>query len=346
MDLYLTEDHSKQIVTDTDYSPEYRFRLWVALVDDLDLLGMGYRAYHSHIMRGFQEWHKAGFKFLHPRGHELNLSELTPDDLYGFLGKLSNHPNGPARNIKVHKFAVLDAFFKTKYPERAAAFKEAQIIESLAYVGRMFFGGSDKRETSRDGSYALADSINAVQGIYFKESIELNKIGNSSYFSVLLIRPAPHGKYAYVWKILFPIEEFCIAQDPLLDPDNLPPIDDGYNTSPIVSYEGVGFIALSSLTNTHYGMACILRDRRTYFPATTFLSYATSISHPRSERALSLLEANSKSMNNSDKYSFLPPNSEMYSVYVKINKKNILINDNFIFYIIDFCGNLYNGDSK
>ena len=138
----VSENSIRSIITDTDYSPQYRFRLWIALVDDMDFLGMGYRAYHSHIMRSCQEFQKTGYEFLHPRGFELNLSQLMPDDLYGFLGKSSEHPTGPARNIKVNKFAVLDAFFKVKFPERAAAFKDSTIFESLACVGRMFFAGS------------------------------------------------------------------------------------------------------------------------------------------------------------------------------------------------------------
>ncbi len=339
MDAKPTEDSSKLIVTDTDYSPEYRFRLWVALVDDLDFLGMGYRSYHSHIMRSFQEWSKLGYKFIHPRGHDLNLPELTHDDLYGFLGKSSDHPTGPARNIKVHKFAVLDAFFKTKYPERAAAFKEAHVLEALAYAGRMFLAGSDAKETPKDGEYTLSHFINLMNGVYFNESVEQFAEGNNYYLSVYLFKPAPGKKYAYVWKIFFPFEQVCIDSIQS-DKGKNEPIDDGYNTNPIVIYEGIGFFARSSLTDTELDLVCMTRDRRTYFPGTASLHF-TNVGNERvSTKMLEQVSVTeSVTYNNIRK-------SKFYFMSLKIHGDDVLINEQYIFYIMDFCSKLSTGDSK
>ena len=61
------------IRTRTDYHPSYRFRLWVALVEDMDLLGMEYRAYHSHISESFRAWEAQGTEFRNAKDKKLNL---------------------------------------------------------------------------------------------------------------------------------------------------------------------------------------------------------------------------------------------------------------------------------
>lgn len=69
------------IETRADYTQPYRFQLWVALVEDMSLLGMGYRAYYSHVFECFRSWQSQGISFVNHKGKPLFLDALNADDV-------------------------------------------------------------------------------------------------------------------------------------------------------------------------------------------------------------------------------------------------------------------------
>ena len=90
---------------------------------ELARLNMGARAYISHIGRTLDALTESGYEFLTPSGGPVITSALTYDDLYGFLGRKKDKPSGPARDLTLPKFHVLDAYFYG-YPYHPSKFPD------------------------------------------------------------------------------------------------------------------------------------------------------------------------------------------------------------------------------
>lgn len=127
----MTNTPKQTISSEVDYDKGYRFRLWVTAVEDSATLGMGFNAYHSHILRSLGIWQHQGVCFIYPNDKQINFDALTKDDLFGFLGKKNSNMTGPGRNIKNFKLAVLDVFLKFKFPKLLPFFRNSDHATSL-----------------------------------------------------------------------------------------------------------------------------------------------------------------------------------------------------------------------
>lgn len=140
---------SKQIISsEVDYDKGYRFRLWVTAVEDSATLGMGFNAYHSHMLRSLHAWRDQGVRFTNPRDRDINFDALTKDDLFGFLGKKNSQMEGPVRNIKNFKVAIIDIFLKFKFPELCASFRNSDDVTSLRAAILNFHSGKEPADYS------------------------------------------------------------------------------------------------------------------------------------------------------------------------------------------------------
>ncbi len=136
----MTNEPARQITTRMSYSSLYRHRLWRACYDDLARLKMGGRRYCAHVLRSLEYLsRRANYEFLNFAGGLLDASQLTYDDLYGFLGRQKDCPSGPGRELTLPKFAVLDAYFRAVYPEIAARFDEQSDLAVYFEACRSFY---------------------------------------------------------------------------------------------------------------------------------------------------------------------------------------------------------------
>ncbi|WP_113154826.1 hypothetical protein [Nitratireductor sp. OM-1] len=284
MNLMNSQNPFRTITAESNYSPEYRFRLWQALVDDISLLKVGYRAYYSHMMRSFRDWKSGGVKFVHPNGAPINLDELTRDDLYGFLGKEHQRPLGPSRNIHHFKFAVIDVFFKTKYPVVARAFADDGLLESLGKVATMFYGQAniDGDGSSYSNSLIIHDQL---EGVYVRESVSWNKIYKDTHISAYIIKNSESPFYAKIKKLYFPTEEICIASAKS-KAENVNWAE--YNNSRIITYDGICFP--NAIKSGEPNLTCMMRDVVEYTSYTSSIQLSASYGEegfgPYSQRSI------------------------------------------------------------
>jgi len=188
------------------YDRNYRARVWKSLWEDREKLGMGYRAYHSHMFTNFEFWASRGYKFLNAHGGEINIDELKPDDLNGFLGKRSEVSAGPARQITHNKLSVIDVYFKAKYPALAVTFSQTGAVSSLSDVLSQFFY---KHNVDR-----VENTVSENSGVYllydgdFRDKISDLHLGNLSdsieYIPAYKIVGDASQQRIFVHKALFP----------------------------------------------------------------------------------------------------------------------------------------------
>lgn len=81
MQIVLDAEKRETIKADLAYDQPYRFKLWLAVVEDSATLGMGFRAYFSHIRSSLDLWEKSGLFFVNAKNQRLNLDVLKADDL-------------------------------------------------------------------------------------------------------------------------------------------------------------------------------------------------------------------------------------------------------------------------
>lgn len=141
-------------------SETYRFQVWRTLWEDCVILGMGYRAYHSHMLDALTLAKKRGVELKNPKGEELQLSALTRDDLKGFLGKKSPVATGPGHRLSLPKFWVIDVFIKLQHPECAAFLDQEKLFALLLSTARSYYRNPDEAATY------LNVTARSVAGIY------------------------------------------------------------------------------------------------------------------------------------------------------------------------------------
>lgn len=265
--------------TRAEYSLSFRFRLWIALVEDMDLLNMGYRAYHSHIFESFSTWRSGGVNFENSRGRELNIDALKIDDVYGFRGKREQAPLGPKRNIEPAKLSVLHAFFSKKYPELAASFDKNAPISELTTILRSFYTNElDANFSSND----LSDICRLSDGIYLPcISITANGIRRAMKEGRPFLRTVPiffvcsglKRDSCIVHKVEFPFRGSYLKQDSIDYEDfaRLKTWMDRHAAQETQIYSGVGIPAASEFQSGNPSLLCVLRDRVLYSPCTSTL---------------------------------------------------------------------------
>ena len=271
---------AKVIQTLTDYPQVYRFRLWVALVEDMELLGMGHRAYHSHIFESFRSWAAQGIEFQNAKGRDLVIDALRKDDVYGFLGKRDERPGGPKRNIETSKFAVLDAFFRQKYPDLAASFAVQTPTTQLVSVLKSFFAKEPQQTLSNEELHRLFRSID---GIYIPfPQISVSKIrramesGEDFDFTVpvFLVTARLQLTHCIVHKVEFPLESRFLrfGSEASLATKKMVSWIERHRPEQTMIFSGLGVPTDSAVEIGDPAFSCVLRDRTLYRPCLTTLS--------------------------------------------------------------------------
>lgn len=275
--MQVIEIKQKVIRTKTDYTESYRFRLWVALIDDMDLLGMGHRAYHSHIFESHRAWEAEGIKFLNAKDQNLNLDALSKDDIYGFLGKKDQAPTGPKRKIETAKFAVLDAFFQAKYPKLTAAFDVDTPVVELISVLRTFLAPEMAPRGTPQERFELHRSID---GIFFpRPRFSVADLRTAKKKGEPFARTIPtfivnaRMNHCVVHKVEFPLRVSYLRTDSS-ERDTLETIRpwiERHAPEETKIYSGIGLLNSSEHQLGDPSLACILRDRVLYRPCLTTL---------------------------------------------------------------------------
>ncbi|MCA9891215.1 MAG: hypothetical protein KC546_22715, partial [Anaerolineae bacterium] len=161
LELHLTQSQNTY-VSEVQYTSDYRFRVWLALVNDINSVGVGHRVYLENIGRSFDAWTQRGYRILNPKGGVIDWNSLNADDLWGFLGKDPLSANGPGRRISDTKMAVIDLYFKIKAPTIAATFDRSNVLNSLATNLLSFFS----EPTSRFYSEHFDERCEHLAGVY------------------------------------------------------------------------------------------------------------------------------------------------------------------------------------
>lgn len=206
MHIIANTDKKEAIKAELSYDQPYRFKLWLAVVEDSTNLGMGFRAYLSHVRSSLAIWEQSDIVFVNSKNQSLNLDALKADDLWGFLGKKDEQPQGPKRHIDASKVAVLDVYMKKRFPALAATFAKSTISPEVAAVLRSFFSGGLSSEPEADfiepwsGIYISADHLDA------QSILRARRIGEIPKFVVraVMFRPSARPEFCVAHKIILP----------------------------------------------------------------------------------------------------------------------------------------------
>jgi hypothetical protein len=227
---------------------------------------MGFRAYHSHILRSLSSWREQGVDLQTAHGGQLHFDVLHQDDLWGFLGKKDEQPTGPKRKIQANKLAVLDAYFRIKDPALADSFAEANLGSALVTMLKSFFA------TSQSHFSRSRKQFERLEGIYlpkFQLSLESMaeaiKAEHTEPFCVspIFIRRHMSMDYIVVHKIAAPVRPEDLPDEP--EQQELRRHLADHSPAATCIYSGVGLVGTES--NLKYmSLACMLRDTVTYDP--------------------------------------------------------------------------------
>lgn len=122
------------IAGEFSYDAAYRLRLWKALMDEQQFIGRGYRSLHTRIINELTEAQRLGWRLTNANGKNINIDELMPDDVYGFLGKSKDGPSAPQRHLSDTKIRVIDLYFKYKYPVISTVIKNSGRSREIAKI--------------------------------------------------------------------------------------------------------------------------------------------------------------------------------------------------------------------
>lgn len=252
------------------YEQPYRFKLWLAAVEDSTSLGMEFRAYLSHIRSSLHIWEKSGTAFVNVKNERLNLDALKADDLWGFLGKREQQPQGPKRYIDPIKIAVLDVYIKKKYPTLAATLSKSTISPEVAAVLRSFFNRGLASEPEADtigpwsGIYVSLDNLDAHSILSARRRGEIPRF----FVRAVMFQPSEQAEFCIAHKVImsFKFEYINNRHNDFANLQNFLHIANHYSTKDTVIYSGIALVAYGGITNYDVRLPLMLRDRTTYEP--------------------------------------------------------------------------------
>lgn len=268
----MTTSGDQVIKTRIEYSETFRFNLWLALLEDMDFLGKGYRAYHSHMFESFKKWHAQGVEFQNARGGTLNLDALKTDDLYGFLGKKNQLPKGPKRKIENKKIAVIDAFFQRKYPTSSASFESGVDPVEVASSITSFLSSTEGDEHSAN---FVQDTVESLDGVLIHnpnvaDDLELMlRMGGKNEWGipVFILNKGPNRQSLVVHKVVLVPQTRYFETYFLDDDDYQPTLFSRLQKLPEVDlaelevWSGVGVVTPLNTFNPLVQVDCVLRER-------------------------------------------------------------------------------------
>ena len=214
---------------------------------------------------------------MNARGGELRPDILKVDDLWGFFGKKEDNPRGPQRRIQDGKLAVLDAYFKKKYPDLANSFSKKVITLELSSILRSFYSATD------EGNFFSADYKDLLQsicGVYIKPPfIDLRNIrarlkdGGSVKLTinVIMLSQDAASNNCIVHILYVPLRSEYISEKSmeLGKVSELGDVLAHHSPPETVVLSGLGLIAGKRSYDDRISISSFLRDRVTYEPYLT-----------------------------------------------------------------------------
>lgn len=279
------------IQTSDDYTYSYRYRLWVSIVEDMSSLGMGYRAYHNHILRSLNSWRRTGTVFLSSSGEPLNFDALASDDLWGFLGKESHNPKGPARKISPAKLAVLDVFIKAKYPTIQPVLERQSGVVALSAAMKNFFVFPGVDEFKGE---ALNWYNESISGVYFPElDFSLSTLLEDKRrerlmgraLTAYIINSRSDFELCVVHRVEVPLSARYInlLHEERQKTNDLMRIIERHAPKQTFIYSGVAYSSSLNKGFMSDRAICLMRDRTTYEPYVSNLRFIRDGSSTRSD---------------------------------------------------------------
>lgn len=280
------EEVSRNVVRAcADYPSAYRHQLWIAVLDDITALGMGYRAYYGHIRRSLEDWRKLGTSFVTASGEHLNCDALTSDDLWGFLGKEASRPSGPVRKISSPKIAVIDVFLKTKYPELCGVFEARDPVIPLSAAVRNFFSFPGVADLGRQELDALNESVSGVyvpnEAITASDLLASKKRNQNfgKYLTAYIVNSVPGRQLCVVHRVETPMSIRYLRHDFFKTSgigEKLRAIE-RHKPAQSNVWSGIAYSSTVKGGLLREKFLCILRDRTTYEPLTTELQFTRGL---------------------------------------------------------------------
>lgn len=257
-----------QITTKVNYDPNFRFRLWAVISDDFVSIAEGYRLYHGRITSELSSASRIGWSFTNPNGTELNIGALTPDDLYGFLRKSKDAPDGPGRHISSIKVRVLDAYVQYKYPNIYLSLSNASNVHDLAMPNVKFLHGWARLDKIAE----LASLLTIFSGLHMCMTDEKKAESNSKCYDAVVfshnlvgvsMHHIAHMPYCVVHEFSMPLEKSFINSDnPISNFIQWESIDNARRRHPRVQiYSGFAIPVSFDLEYKNVSFIAILRDR-------------------------------------------------------------------------------------
>ena len=271
-----TGSDDKTIYAEHEYDLEYQQNLWIALWDDFDRVGRGDQYYINQMKRDFDFFTKpsVGYNFFTSQGAPLDVTALIKDDIYGFKGKRTDKPTGPCRDLTPGKLAVLDVFFKAKFPLYASAFKSTKTLATLVKVFRLHFSKPGDTIVQDIGletfSGAYVGSVPSLRNRY-RQVIEGDFDIYDLHIPVFVLRYVSNLRHLIAHKILLPANDDDFSINSELR-DLFQQAKDAFEYKfqklkpQTYIYSGAGFSIYDVEEELGVKFMCVMRDRTTYSP--------------------------------------------------------------------------------
>ena len=271
MHIVPSPENRETITAELSYEQPYRFRLWLAVIEDSAALGMGFRAYLSHVRSSLDLWVRSGIAFLNPKNEPLNLEALTADDLWGFLGKKNQAPHGPKRYIEAAKVAVLDVYMKKKFPNLASTFGAAELGPEFAAVLRSFFSRGLLEEPPTDHIAPWSGIYISGGGVDAQSILRARREGKVFGFVIraVMLRPSDRSDFCIAHKVILPMLPSYLHESSrsLVEWDKITYLIDHHRPKETLIYSGLGLVSHGRDESRNVEVSLMLRDRTTYRPS-------------------------------------------------------------------------------
>ncbi len=204
-------------------------------------------------------------QFLNAKSEPLWIEALKADDLWGFLGKRDNEPSGPKRKIQADRLAILDVYFKKKFPNIALAFGKKDVSLELSNTIKFFYPSIVSNDQ-------FAEKFKNWSGLYISQSelasVVINRESPAGYpykfiVSAMILQYIEERKYFIAHKIDMPLRLKYLNEDSL-GKNLIKSVADTLKRG--TKDETVIFSGIGLASNSGKELVCMLRDRTTYDP--------------------------------------------------------------------------------